>query len=347
LTGSPHGETNSTLVRVGTQPHTPFYYNQTGTSKLSQLHPPWPAKGELLNFNRTKNVWQMNTWDIRISQVVEIIPGKQPEVIEPGKWCWKMDTLIVAWQIENLSLIAHSVGLRAVVDTKVGQSDGVPVAFPGQPELQPSKAEFFGKDVPLFVQMQEFPDLLKPGTIAHMNFKVGGGLEAPERISVTRFDTNRPWYMPLIGQGDDGCVVLYWKDEVLPPGEKRWLGYSYGLGHIITDAKANPHLGLTVDGDFEVGKDFVVLAYIHQPKKGQTVKLLLEPSLSLSQGKEEQPVPVPNNSETALVSWTVRAAKAGQFKVTLQSGDQPGLQHKIHVAKAGAGKGMDKQKLFE
>jgi hypothetical protein len=236
-----------------------------------------------------------------------------------------------------------------LLDTMVGSKDGVPFAVPGLAELVTTYKDFHGKAVPTFVQAQETDDLLDPKTVAHLALKIGAGLEPPDRVSLTAWDKDRrPWEIPVQDMGKDSCAVLYWEDKVLEPGQKRWLGFAYGIGHITTDPeqKTPPQLALTLDGDFHPGKDFTLLAYVNKPDAEQTVKLTLAPGLTLVKGKAERNVPQPVNSSRAVLTWTLRAEKAGQYEITLTSGKAT-LHRTLYITTPDPAKVLSKEKIFE
>ena len=65
--------------------------------------------------------------------------------------------------------------------------DGVPFTIPGQKNLIDTVADFPTPDtVPAFAQVLERPDLKNPGVVAFINFKVGGGIEAPDPDAARR-----------------------------------------------------------------------------------------------------------------------------------------------------------------
>ena len=62
-----------------------------------------------------------------------------------------------------------------MIDTMIGDNDGVPFTVPGLPGLVTTFADFRQpKEIPDFIQALEVPNLRNPGTIAHMTLvKVG------------------------------------------------------------------------------------------------------------------------------------------------------------------------------
>ena len=70
--------------------------------------------------------------------------------------------------------------------------------------------------MPDFVQVLEKPDLKKPGLIALLNFKVGSKVEAPTRVSLTRWPgVSLIWEIPLVPMAEDSAVAMYWNPREL------------------------------------------------------------------------------------------------------------------------------------
>ena len=118
----------------------------------------------------------------------------------------------------------------------------------------------------------------------------------------------------------DSCVFLYWDYRMMPPGDKRKMGYTYGLGRISIQGEGHK-LGLTVGGSLRPGREFTVTAYVKDPAKGQKVKLIVPPELSLVEGQSaEQTVDVAPGQDYNQVSWRVRSsANVGEYNVVAES----------------------------
>ena len=78
----------------------------------------------------------------------------------------------------------HRVGLRFLLDTFIGANDGVPFLIPGRNQLCDTHLDVQGTDVPLYIQACESDDLAHPGTIARIQFVLGGGLAPPDRVTL-------------------------------------------------------------------------------------------------------------------------------------------------------------------
>ena len=255
---------------------------------------------------------------IRISQIVEVVPSKQPVMIG-GARKRVLDTVLVRYVIENHDNRAHRVGVRAHVDTLIGSNDGVPFTVPGFAGLVNTMADFrTSKQVPVFIQALEFPDLRNPGTVALMTLKPGGGLEPPGRVSLTRWPgVGAPWAVGVQHMGSDSAVILYWLEKAIKPGQKRQFGYAYGLG-AVDAGEAGGQLGITLNGDFDPGKYFSVTALLTQPRAGQTVTLEA-PGFDI-QGPAKLGVPrAQGNPPTSVVTWNVKVLRPGEFRVRVVS----------------------------
>ncbi len=282
-------------------------------------------------------VWLAEDGKVAVTQQVEIISGEQTKLV---------DTCLVRYTIANRDKKAHSVGLRFMLDTYIGANDGVPFTIPGDKRLCDTFLKFDkGARLPDFIQALERQDLANPGTVAHLQLKLGGKLESPTRLTlgcwpdpVLAKDHNTPtalaqmtmWNVPVLPihtlSPGDSAVTMYWDPKPLAAGATRELGFSYGLGAIATTGAAKGKLALTVGGTFRPGGEFTVTAYVSNPEAGQTLKLELPDGFALVDSAAEQGVPAlqPDaGRRTSPVTWKVRSAnKAGAYslKVTSSTG---------------------------
>jgi hypothetical protein len=261
--------------------------------------------------------------------------------IVPGAQSGQLDTCLVRYTVENKSTLPRKVGVRMLLDTYIGANDGVPFAIPGRAGLV-NRPEVFEKDrIPDYIQALERPDLKDPGTVAHLGIK---GIEIPNiQIEPIAKLIIRPWYdtpaweMPPIDDEaknqpiKDSCVVLYWQEREMKPGEVRDLAFTYGL-NAITAPEDTANLAVTVGGSFVVGNTFTVTAYVKDPQPDQKVKLILSEGLSFVPGQQaEQTIPaVEGQGDVSQVSWRVHSDKAGTHVLQAVSGIT-GVQHKVTI----------------
>ena len=244
-----------------------------------------------------------------------------------------LDTCLVRYHIENKDTQPHRVGLRFMLDTLIGlkpdgtPNDGVPFTVPGRNRLIDDFDDFTGK-IPDFIQVLEEPNLQNPGVIAFLNPKIGGSIEPPGRVSLTRWDSNglrQGWDIPLTpirkvgakaGEPEyDSAIVMYWNEQPLAPGAKREIGFTYGLGSV---SATNSRLGVTVSRDLRPKNEFTVLAQVKQPEQDKEVTLKLPAGFELAEGeKATQTVPAlgPGASNSP-VTWRVIASpQVGNYDI--------------------------------
>ena len=86
------------------------------------------------------------------------------------------------FDITNNDGKTNAVGLRFLLDTYIGSNDAVPFTIAGAKELCDTMKEFNSPaDVPDYISALEHQDLKKPGTVAHLSLKYGGGPGAADR----------------------------------------------------------------------------------------------------------------------------------------------------------------------
>jgi predicted Ser/Thr protein kinase len=289
---------------------------------------PWTRAG-------AKSTWVYDDVKIAIAQTVEIIPGEQSRLL---------DTCLVRYRIQNRDNASHGVGLRVLLDTYIGSNDGVPFTIPGLNSLCDTTHTFNGAaEVPDFIQALENPVVPRSSAIAHLQFRLGGNLEVPSRVTLGAWpDKNlgkfRPqlaarlrqqltgWEVPVVPMRTisppDSAVVIYWDEQPLPAQAVRDLGFTYGLGHVVAD-EGGGKLAVTAGGLFEPGVSFTVTAYARDPQRGQRLTLTVPDGFEIRDGKVEQavpPLPANANSPISPVSWKVRTPpRAGKYTFVVQS----------------------------
>jgi len=248
----------------------------------------------------------------------------------------------VRYQIENRGEQQHEVGIRFLLDTFIGGNDGVPFTIPGEHDLCDTMKDLPGqakdKKLPDFLQALEKPDLVKPGTIAHLRLKLEN-LAPPERVTLgawpneklrvlVRKNADGPatlWDVPVLPLKsldlNDSAIVIYWKEEPLKPGAKREVGFECGLWNL---ASQSSRLAATVDGAFRPEGELTVIAYVNRSAaepEDETVTLTLPDGFKLLDGTETQPVPrLPKDARSGNVplTWKVQAGSTGKYELKVK-----------------------------
>ena len=266
---------------------------------------------------------------VNVTQTVTIEPG-DPIEVRPGEFKRFLSTCLVRYKVHNIDKRSHRFGLRILMDTCIGDNDGVPFTLPGVNELVTTSKDFRDASVPDFVQVLENPDLRNPGIVLQLNLRVGKELEAPNRFLLTKYPVNNvtpdkkilnKWDVDIRPFGDDSCVVIYWKEQDMKPNQVRELGFTYGVGNV---SSSDSKLGVTVGGAAQVDSELTVVALVaDQAAKNATLALkdgltLIDPSTRTQAVPSSRPDgdgkirPVP-------ITWRMRATSAGGHNIVVRT----------------------------
>jgi len=272
--------------------------------------------------NKKKRNGGQTTWqngDVRITMMIEVVPGK-PYVKNPsGPVPRRMDTLLFKYVIENTGNVARKVGCRMHIDTYCVNNDG---AIFASPVTHPGKlldgVMLQGKDVPDFVEILQVPDLNNPGFKGIFTFKFANKLEGPNRIVLTSLGAGGQWDIQAIPAMGDSAVAFYWDQQDIKPKSKREIAFAYGQG-IACNPESEGRVSIDFGGSFEPSKAFTVTAYVEDPIDGQSLTLLLPPGVERVDGKDTQAVPAPGDTGQSVVMWRCRLAQPGTYPIRIRS----------------------------
>jgi hypothetical protein len=332
LTFDEQGRTNNTCIRLDGREllfgERPFRLSNGQT--IDNWPGRWQERSQPTAGEGRQSVWVYDNEQVFITQTVELVAGEQSGV---------QDTCLVRYRIENRDGRPHNVGLRFLLDTYIGSNDGVPFLIPGARRLCDTMLDLrTAEEIPAYLQALEKEDLADPGTVVQVRLKVGGGLEAPGRVTLgawpdPQLRSRDPrckqektlWEVPVLPiktlRPGDSAVTMYWLEQVLPPGGKRDVGFACGLGS-VSGGESKGQLGLTLGGSFTPGGELDLTAYVPNPTAGQTVTLTLPEGLTLLGSKPEQPVPpLPANAATRFspVTWRVQPGQEGEYNLSVST----------------------------
>jgi hypothetical protein len=287
------------------------------------------------------SVWRLPGPKIEVTQTAEIVPGEQSH---------RLDTCLVRYTIENQDSRPHAVGIRFLLDTFIGANDGVPFTIPGALGLCDTQMRFDTPSaVPDFIQALEKDDLRNPGTVAYLQFRLGTQIESPGRVLLGAWPDERLarlgyplaqqqytlWEVPYLSMKEldnqarrvgghaafDSAVTMYWDPRPLPAGGKREVGFTYGLGQVVS-GEGGGRLALSVGGRLVRNGEFTLTALVHNPEPREKLTLSLPNGLRLANGDLEQEVPaVPTDAARpdSPVTWHIRAGNDGPYELTVRS----------------------------
>ncbi len=314
-----NGDTNNTRVQIDDK--TPLFGDPASGFVIA---PALNADG-----SRLTAVWQFNR--VVFTQTVSIAQSNSTN---------RLDTFRIQYDAENRDTQPHAVGMRLMIDTLIGDNDGVPFNVPIRATgLIASPLDLRGNDIPDYVQVYESPDIHNPGVIVQIMLK-GGEATPPDRFVIAPWcKKDAGWdFLEEVGglanrtlhqcgdagtQDDklDSAVGIYFDAKSLAPGgTRRWTTF-YGLGR-ITRVDPTSALAITLgQRQVRVGDQFWVTALVQNPKAGQRVRIDLPPELALARGDVEQAVPQPGSTMTQ-VSWMLQARQPktdAEIKITLST----------------------------
>jgi hypothetical protein len=351
LTFSVEGLTNNTCIKLDDEE---MLFGETGTrmqtgERIDAFRGRWKElEGDLGSDSAgvlrqgKRSVWSYSEEQIDVTQTVELVPGPQSG---------RLDTCLVRYRIDNRDRRPHTVGLRFLLDTYIGANDGVPFLIPGRNQLCDTHLDVQGRDVPLYIQACESDNLAHPGTIARIQFVLGGTLAPPDRVTLGAWPNaelahlmrdhrcrqqETLWSVPVydISLLHDSAVAMYWNPQPLAPGASREMAFTYGLGDVAA-GEGGGRLGLSVGGSFTPGGDLSVTAYINNPAPGQTVTLTLPEGFQLADGGGlTRPAPAldyTSASRQSPVTWTVKAGRPGDYTLTAESSNGAAQSKKVTI----------------
>ncbi len=303
LTFSPDGKTNNTRVMVDGR--APIFGGSQGETLES-----WHAgPGE-------STVMDWSYRDVLVRQSLRLVPGEVSH---------RVDTVRVAYELTNKGSKTRQVGLRVMLDTLIGDNDGVPFIVPGRDGIVTRTLDMTGGDVPDFVRSLERPSLASPGVIVDLNLVPEPGEPRPSEVLLSHWPgAEAGWsYARPASFVDDTAVAVYYAPQALEPGQTRSIGFGYGLGTISSTGTRNAQLSLTAGGPIKAGAAFWLVALVNKPRPGQTVTLVLPQGLaprrpgSLSQS-------VQGSGAYTQLSWLVEVAPEVLGEVTVAALLEPG-----------------------
>ncbi len=243
------------------------------------------------------------------------------------------DTVLIDYTLTNLDTITHDVGLRLMMDTKLGSNDGAPFRL----STQAITAETLVKQEDLSDFWLTFDSLSSPNVIAQGTlFSEQLNLKQPDQLLLANWGTlvDKPWHVEykkgrsFIRMGElekDTALAMYWNPVTLGPNESVTLRTAYGLGG-LTLSPGDISLGLTAPADFRIGKgdDFLIMAYILNSGgfdiRNTTVRFTLPKGFELSAGQVETSIDYLEAGETKQIPIRVSlkaSAEAGSQKIIL------------------------------
>jgi hypothetical protein len=181
--------------------------------------------------NRIDEANNQHTSEMTINGCLQV---RQELSIVENSATQRPDTVRIKYTAENIDSEEHSLGLRVMLDTMLGNNDHAPFKIPGYGDLTTQK-EFAGENIPQY--WQAFDSLTDPSMIASGTL-IKSNAGAPSRVQFTnwRLVIGTPWgHVPNEGQANgDSAVCVIWDEETIAPGETKTFVTYYGLSSFET-----------------------------------------------------------------------------------------------------------------
>ncbi|RAP28725.1 hypothetical protein DID78_04630 [Candidatus Marinamargulisbacteria bacterium SCGC AG-343-D04] len=181
------------------------------------------------------------------------------------------DSMLISYTFTNTDAVTHNIGLRIMLDTKLGPNDGAPIRM-GNHAIS-EEIKLYQDD--LFHYWQAFDTLVSPNIISQGILKDSVDLlTVPNSIHVANWGTlvDSPWDVPyekgrsFIRTGEkqkDTALALYYTPIALPPFHSHTLSTVYGLGGLSL-SKGEISAGLSAPKVLSASqkKPFLMMGYI-------------------------------------------------------------------------------------
>lgn len=276
------------------------------------------APTELPNL-KNEAIWQYGNIDVK--QTLQIVFNGATG---------RVDTGMYKYTVTNNDTVAHSVGIRNMIDTMLNSNDGAPFRIPGVGAVT-TEMEFLSASIPQY--WQAFYSLANPDILAQGNL-IGGDATTPDRFVIAawpRIQSTLWDYTvdPSISVTSDSAVAVYWNPVVINPGESRDFVTFYGLATLSgnTDLSITGPSQLSIVNNAWSPNPFTVTAYITNNTGSDMtnvpVTLSLPAGLGFAPGETATHIILSIASGTTeQTSWSVEALTDGTWTYSVTALNQ-------------------------
>ena len=202
----------------------------------------------------------------------DIIVTRTVDIVE-NPYTNRYDTVDFSYSVENTSSTTHSVGIRMMFDTQIGDNDNAPFRVPGIGNVT-TETDLSGTALPEY--WQAFDSVTNPSIVAQGTLQISDSTD-PDRIRFTNYGyaTDYMWdYSRTIGTDNgDSAVCIYWNAENLAANTTRNCKTYYGLGELSQSEEGDIQAAVSAVSRLDIVRDsnyigtyspnpFTVTAYI-------------------------------------------------------------------------------------
>lgn len=250
------------------------------------------------------------------------------------------DVLEIKYVLTNEDTKAHHVGVRIMLDTKLGDNDHAPFRVSGYGDVT-TETQFEGSNIPQY--WQAFDSLESPKVISQGSFlRDGDAVNNPDKVQFCNWSAikNQEWDYK-ISEGDpngDSAVGITWNEKALAPGESRSYSTYYGMSELTQNTE--PPLSLSVYSDSivttknvdqttgdPVYNELTVTGYVQNIGDENThntyAKLVLPKNMYIVNGSAVQTIGSLESGKIRQVTWIVKvkgSVNPGEYKFKVLAG---------------------------
>jgi hypothetical protein len=174
--------------------------------------------------DRVETAWAWETpYRVRVTQTLQI-------VLNP--FSGRQDVVDLSYDVHNRDTVPLEIGVRALLDIKLGTNDGAPYFVPGVGAVT-TERDFVGAAVPNFWLAFESPTY-DPQQLRSVGILRGTGLVPPDRFLIADWVRLQSTEWDFIARPGasvvaDSAVALYWEPRAIDPGQRQRVNSQYGI----------------------------------------------------------------------------------------------------------------------
>jgi len=254
--------------------------------------------------SRAVTVWQpaLGAFAGRITQTLSL---------DANPFTGRRDILSIRYAVRNDGAEAADIGIRSLLDIRLGRNDGAPYFVPGAGTVTHETA-YRGDDVPPYWVAFE-SETYDPSGLRAIGLNDGSAGARPDAMWIVRWRqiSDLPWDYAIDATEpvtQDSAIALLWEPARVPSGAERVVQTRYGLA-----GGAGGLAFLVAPVAAECGSAFVVSLFVSNfdvaPLTGGNATLALPASIQLAPGDAAtKPLAPIAPGAAGSVSWSVRVA---------------------------------------
>jgi len=229
------------------------------------------------------------------------------------------DTVKLSYTVLNRDTVPHQVGVRVMLDTKLGSNDGAPFRI-GDQEVT---SEFRLEKTQLSDYWLTFDSLITPNVIAQgILHSPGTSVRAPDYLILSNWGTlvDHPWSVDyqkgrsFVRTGEtekDTALALYWDPVTIQPKDKKTVSTLYGLGELSL-SPGELSVGLTAPKEIVLNSkhSFLVMGYVFNSggfdAYDTTFQFKIPKGFTVVQGERTRTTPILKSGETLQIPIKLR-----------------------------------------